>query len=585
MNRTEKEMHKQKNKSITNRFLKYLIVVIIVSNCLIFGIQYGITQEKIERQSVEMGADLMGSNLTMIEQYFADIDNIAYSLIYNREIIQFLKTEVDSAAALNWLNGLESLYYNSRPDLQLYFYKEGRYGNVYSLVKPGKIRDYRYESWYQEQLWSDSDRILISNETEPENPEFVQSMVYRIHDIYGDDVVGYLKIDMNLESLKKKFLHSYSRVAGTTISDEDGDVLFYDKLMIRMDESAFAGKDTGIYETDDYFISYGTSENTGWRLCMAMSKEEIFQGQYTTVLILLLTLLLVLVFTVLAAGQLFSIITDNFKRLSEGMKKVKTGELQFQVQTDTQDEISELIREFNEMVLRINELLQTVEAKQILLKEAEIKALQQQINPHFMHNIMETIMGLASEGMDEEVIEVSECMSNMLRYNTHFENTTTLRQEVEQIVNYVKVLKIRFEDRFDVFYDIDEDCMDCTMVKFTLQPLVENAISHGLSQTWKDGLLRIRVKREEESISIMIFDNGTGIQTEQLHELIRRLEETTENPLEYINQYKSLGVLNVHLRLRMHYGEAYSIEVFSKPGKGTCFAIRIPYQIQNQMHE
>ena len=119
--------------------------------------------------------------------------------------------------------------------------------------------------------------------------------------------------------------------------------------------------------------------------------------------------------------------------------------------------------------------------------------------------------------------------------------------------------------------------MECVMVKFTLQPLVENAISHGLSNTLKDGMLRIRVKREGNSISIMIFDNGTGIPVEQLEEMKRRLAETTERPLEYIDQYKSLGVLNVHLRLRMFYGDAYSIEIFSKPERGTCFAIKIPF--------
>ena len=254
------------------------------------------------------------------------------------------------------------------------------------------------------------------------------------------------------------------------------------------------------------------------------------------------------------------------------------------VEPDAQDEIGILIQEFNEMVSRVNELVQAVEAKQILLKEAEIKALQQQINPHFMSNIMETIMGLASEGMDDEVIRVSECMSDMLRYNTRFENTTTLREELEQVRNYVSVLQIRFEDRFEAYYDVDEECMDCRMVKFTLQPLVENAISHGLSQTEKDGMIRIRVKREGSQISIMIFDNGIGMTNEMRDELIKRLTQTAERPLEYINQYKSLGILNVHLRLRMYYGEAYSIELFSKEGRGTCFSIKIPF-MQNSVEE
>lgn len=402
-------------------------------------------------------------------------------------------------------------------------------------------------------------------------------IVYRIDDIYRDETVGYLKIDMNLEFLKKSLLHNYARIAGTTILDEEGNVLFYDKLVIQPEEGLAEDDRSNSYETKDYIVSCGISESTGWRLCMAMSKEELFRDQYMLIRTLLAILASIVLITFLVSGRFFTIITVNFKRLAKGIEEVKKGNLQTVVEADTPDEISLLILEFNEMLQKINELIRAVEAKQTLLKEAEIKALQQQINPHFMHNIMETIMGLASEGMDTEVIEVSECMSSMLRYNTRFENTTTLREEVEQIQSYVKVLKIRFEDRFEVFYDIDEECMDCVMVKFTLQPLVENAISHGLSEVWKDGMLRVRVKREADIISILIYDNGTGIEQKQLEEMRVRLAETTERPLEYINQYKSLGILNVHLRLRMYYGEKYSIEIFSKSGKGTCFSIKIPF--------
>ena len=230
-------------------------------------------------------------------------------------------------------------------------------------------------------------------------------------------------------------------------------------------------------------MSYGISESTGWRLCMAQSKEELFHNQKQMLLALVLILLLIVTGTILLSSKCFNIITGNFKRLVKGMEEVKKGNLTTQVEADTSDEISLLIQEFNDMMQRVNTLVHTVESKQILLKEAEIKDLQQQINPHFMHNIMETIMGLASEGMDREVITVSKCMSAMLRYNTTFENTTTIREELKQVQNYVTVLKIRFEDRFEVYYDVDDECLDCEIVKLTLQPMVENAISHGLQDT------------------------------------------------------------------------------------------------------
>lgn len=573
----------RQKKSITRQFLMYLIGIIVLSNLLVSSLHYIITFQNMRQQSIDMGRNLMESNLTMMEQYFGDVDRIADSIIYNNEIIKFMKSSRDKASELEFLHGVESLYYNSRPDLQLSFYKAGQYSNMYSIIQEKRaivIKDYRESEWYRKMQEEDAAKVVIPNLMDENGRQSVHSIIYRIEDVYTDSPVGYLRIDMDLSSLKERFVHDYKKIAGLTISDGKGQVLFYDKMKLAIPESVFEAQEAGIYETRDYIMSYGISENTGWRLGIAMSKGEIFKNQNMTVMILVVTLAVIIGLTILISNKCFTIITVNFKRLVEGMEQVKKGNLMTQVEIDTPDEISFLITEFNGMMRKVDELVKMVESKQVLLKEAEIKALQQQINPHFMHNIMETIMGLASEGMDEEVIKVSKCMSSMLRYNTRFENITTLKEELTQIQNYVSVLKIRFEDRFEVFYDIDEECLECRMVKFTLQPLVENAISHGFCNTFSGGILRIRIKKEAEKIAIMIFDNGTGIAAEKLEELTRRLEATSERPLEFINQYKSLGLLNVHLRLRLYYGDSYSIEIFSKDGKGTCIAIKIPFLCQ-----
>ena len=173
--------------------------------------------------------------------------------------------------------------------------------------------------------------------------------------------------------------------------------------------------------------------------------------------------------------------------------------------------------------------------------------------------------------------QLAEVDTVMLRYNTRFENVTVIAGELEQIKNYVTVIKIRFEDRFEVYYDVDEECLDCRILKFTLQPFLENAVSHGLADVESGGMLRIRIKKEEDTVSIMVYDNGTGIPKEKLKELNDRLKKTEEHPLEYIEQYKSLGILNVHLRSRLFYGEGYSFEIFSKEGKGTCISMKIPF--------
>lgn len=568
----------KKKQTLTKRFLKYLILIIIGSDLFVAMFLYGIMRTNAMNQAENLRQSLMESSITMVEQYFEDINNIADAIIYNRDIIDFMRSDMDLPGDMALLRGVESQYYYSHPELTISFYKTGKWTSRYSIEESGRavpISDYRYTDWYQEIIWKSGKNILMTSE---EGEGVFQTYVFKIEDIYSPHTVGYLKIDMDMNDLRERFVHSFNQIAGATIMDKEGNVLFYDKMEIDIPLGVLEANEEGTWEDGDYIISYSTEESTGWYLCMASSKAEIMQAQNQIIPVLLLILVVILAVTVLISGKCFSVITVNFKRLVSGMEQVKKGDLDARVEADTQDEIAILIREFNDMMQRINDLIKRVESEQLLVKEAEIKALQQQINPHFIYNGMETIMGLASEGMNQEVITVSRCLSGLLRYNTRFENVTVIARELEQIQNYVTVIKIRFEDRFEVFYDIDDECLDCRVLKFTLQPLLENAVSHGLSETYSGGILRIRIKKEEDKVLLMVYDNGTGIEPEKLKELNERLKVTEEHPLEYIEQYKSLGILNVHLRSKLFYGEGYSLEIFSKPGRGTCIAIKIPYQ-------
>ena len=567
----------KKKKTVTIKIAVYLILVSVLSNILIFGMNYLITQKNMQKQMRYMAENILTDQIATVEQYFEEIEQIANSVIYNKRVIRFLKEKQDQMEDTDFVYGIGRIYYNTWQNFEMTFYKEGQYNNKYSIIKDDRaeeISDYRKSVWYQKINDKSSDKVIISQKTDNTYENYV---VYRIEDRYSMKTVGYLRIELKLSYLKEQILKKYRLLEGTTIYNQEKQMLFYDEKILGISEWE---KNAGFQEIKESLIAWKRSKNTGWTIVMAISKEELLKERTKQFLFLLFIVIMIIFLTVQISKKFFSVITGNYRRLMEGMEKVKQGELTVQVESKEEDEISNLIAEFNIMMNKIDELMRSIEGNQALLKEAEIKALQQQINPHFMHNIMETIMGLASEGMDEEIITVSECMSDMLRYNTRMENMTDLRTELGQVKNYVQVLKIRFEDRFEVYYDIDQECLNCQIVKFTLQPLVENAISHGLKNTWEGGIIRIRIKKELwqefSGISIMIYDNGCGIEEEKKQELEKRLRMTTEKPLEYIEQYKSLGLMNVHLRLRLCYGEKYQIELFSKKDKGTCIHIKIP---------
>lgn len=575
-----------KKKSITKRFLMYIICVIIASNMVLFGLSYIITYKAMEKQIVNSSQNLMESNIILLNRYFQEIDNLADSITYNSDLCEVLKNRQDTTAGIQLINNIERIYYHSREDLRLTLYKENSPKNAYTIYEGSGTTewgDFKESLWYKKMEQTGQNRVIVTNNYENRGmggeQQFIHTIVYRISDIYSTDTVGYLRIDLDLNILRDYFIPGYENIDGTVIFDEDNTILFSDKEPVILPAKLLSGLTEGIgyYQSDDEMVTYGIAENTGWGIAFSVSREKMYRPLKHIVAVFWLVLAAVLCLTISTSGKLFSIVTENFKRLLKGMEEVKAGNLSTRVKAERQDEIGELIQEFNDMVCQVDELVVKVEKNQILLNQAEIKALQQQINPHFIFNILETIMGLASEGLNRDVINVCRSMSSMLRYNITFQNHTKLENEITQMKNYISIIKIRFEDRFEVFYDIDEECMENEIVKFTLQPLVENAVNHGLGNVSSGGLIRIRIKKEGEWVSISIFDNGCGIPKEKLEEINSQIHDTIENPLEYIDRYKSLGLMNVNLRLRLFFGEKYHIELFSRETRGTCIYLKIPY--------
>ncbi len=572
-------------KPITRRFFWYIVVTIIFSNILLTISISFIFRNSMEQQSTKSSISLLQRQLENVNEYLKGVDNLANSLIYNDDFIELLKRKKNTKADRDLLNSIFSIFYQSRNDLKLIVYKETEPEKAYSIYSDSgqtETGDYHASEWYHKITTSTLNRIMVSNQlsvyTDGMENEYSHAMIYRIKDQYSNKDIGYLRIDIDLQNLKKYFIGEYENVDGISIYDGDDKLLFHDKMTVAIPQGKAFGE-TGIFihQDKDFITVYGDVLDIGWKMVFCVDKHRLFHDLNYITLTLAGIVLLVVWITLICSKWLFSVVTDNFKRLADGMQSVKQGNLNTQVEIGREDEIGALIAEFNGTVKTVYRLMDEVEKKQIMLKEVEIKALQQQINPHFIFNSLETVMGLASEGMNDKVITVCQGMSSMLRYNISFQNKTILKNEIVQMKNYIRLMQIRFENRFEASYDIDEQCMNAEFVKFTLQPLVENSISHGLSNCISGGLIRIMIKLQENMVAISIYDNGSGMGKKRLEEINRKIHETIEHPLEYVEQYSGLGLMNVNLRLRMHFKEQYSIEIFSKEQKGTCIYMKIPY--------
>ena len=580
-------MKSRKKQSFMQRISWNMLILIFCSNLMVFLSAWFSFYQMDYENARNSGRNMLTANIQVVDQYFEQIDQIADAILYNEALNNVLKSETDTFTDMQVLKSIEQIYYHSRNDLRLIFYKNNMPRNAYSIYTEdyyNTITSFKTSSWYRLLQNSGQNKILLTNIHAADGSgsmDFVHSMIYRIDDLYGTEPVGYLRIDMDLALLRKQLLLDYTNIEGVEILSPDGNALFYTNQPLDLPENlltqAAASEDMVEVSTRGSFFFCGRSEQTGWLVCIHISKAEFYERITLIGSFFLTTLFLSLTICLYVTGKNSRILDRNLGRLTDGMNAVSDGDLSVRVPApDAGDEIDRLIIRFNEMVQQINDLLSKVEAKQALLDEAQVKALQQQINPHFIYNSLETLMGMASEGMDDEIIEICKCMSAMLRYNTKMGGVSTIREEVAQVQNYTRVLEMRMGGSFRAEYTIDPDCLDSRILKFSLQPLVENAIVHGLANTVQGGLITVCVQRLDSEVEIRVRDNGSGIPPARLADLTEQLNMENDYYLSVMENSRNTGLLNVHLRLKLYFNDAYHIALHSELGKGTDIQIRIP---------
>lgn len=583
---------KRNKKSFMKRISKNMIILILISYLLTYLFAYMFFYHSTYENTKLSGQNMIIANLQVVDQYFEQIDQIANAIIYNESLNNVMKAQKDTSGNMQILKNIEQTYYHSRSDLRLVFYKENSSQNVYSIYTGSyyeKIDDFKKSYWYQQLQKSKKKKVLLTNiyaDGEPDNGQFVHSVFYQIDDLYGNNPVGYLRIDMNLAELREKLMLDYMGVEGAQILSQDGEVLFRTGNIGDVDNEKWKTEEDldKVHEISsrNSLLYYGVSEETDWIVMIGVSKNELYRQEIVIGSIFLTVLLLTLAVCLTVVDRNSVILNRNMLRLKEGMNAIKEGNLTAQVSTGADDEIEKVIDEFNEMSRRIHKLIGEIEAKQTLLSEAQIKALQQQINPHFMYNSLETLMGMASEGKCLEIIKICQCISSMLRYNTKMTGYSTIGAEVAQVQSYMNVMAFRMQGSIDTQYEIDPNCMDAKIVKFSFQPLVENAIVHGLRNKVRGAVVSVSVQKKDSGVEIRILDNGAGIIPAKLKKLQELLAEDDENYLKMMEGAGHTGLLNVHLRLKLYFGKEYHSEIKSEMGKGTEIRIRIPYRKEMQ---
>lgn len=301
-------------------------------------------------------------------------------------------------------------------------------------------------------------------------------------------------------------------------------------------------------------------------------KLHMMQGMASYVIIVVIMTAVFIGVSILLSVKL----TRPIRVLEEGMHQVENGKLvPITQELNRQDDLGRLILGFNNMTARLKEsILREYESKN-LQKKAQIMMLESQINPHFLYNTLNVINSIAILEDVPEISELATGLGDMFRYNISGGSLVTVMDEITQIERYANIQKLCMAGRIETVFDVPEEVRGKKILKFLLQPLVENCFEHGFSQDKRDGRIGIRASSEEGVVMLTVEDNGAGMSEARLKQLTEKCREQGSLCLEK-EETDSIGLLNVNFRLKNYYGEEYGLILESEVGRGTKITIRIP---------
>lgn len=283
-------------------------------------------------------------------------------------------------------------------------------------------------------------------------------------------------------------------------------------------------------------------------------------------------------FSVVAAWGLSRSIYTPIKKLHDVTTTITKNDLQALMTSDNVDEITELGMSFNIMIGKIKELLDSKIKEQENLKKAELRALQAQINPHFLYNTLDTIIWMAESKKTADVVKIVTALSSFFRISlSKGMDWITIGEELERIRSYLTIQKMRYRDILDFKIEVEEDVAENTILKLILQPLVENALYHGIKNKRQGGTISVRARRKgKDEVLLEVEDNGIGFTPEKLAQLRAELEDDSGD----FKLESGFGIGNVNKRIRLYYGKPYGLSVESAYTAGTCVTLVIPAKME-----
>ena len=520
-----------------------------------------------------------------IENKLNEISNLSYTILKDKQMqqnLQVLKKKESSYkefVASSNINSMLEAWYNSMNKLLLSIQIFDAHGTEYS--RGVGLKEFVLEKDKLKEIIEKARLLSGGNvwvEPTGNDDSIILARTIRMIDNLDLGTLGTLIIRVDPKELIKMysdFLPQYD--SSIYIISSRKVILGEDKNFDFNRLLPFMDKNEGYFITDIHqkkdLVFYRKSVDTDWIFINIVPYESVYEKILAVRIIVILAYIGVLVVLIFLGFKFTRSITKPIEKLTEEMKIVESGNFEGTslMESDSEgrkDEIGQLHHDFRIMLREINSLIRENYIKQIQVKEFEYKALQAQINPHFLYNTLDSVNWLAKVNDQQQIAVMVKSLGDLLRNSISKKDPVIpIREELKILDDYTTIQKIRYEERLDIEISIGEEILDCLISKLTLQPIVENSINYGLEKN--PGLCRItiRARNLNDKIEISLTDNGPGINPEILESLRRG---------EIQSRGSGIGLKNISDRIKLLFGEAYGLEVDSVENEGTTVRVIIP---------
>lgn len=575
--------------SFQRKIITIYLVLTIIPMLLIALIITGVYYQRILDSAYNILNENAQQHEIIVQERMENYENVMYELVADSEFINLAKMynisdSVDELKIKKILSSGINTYDQIRAAVFLsdsgkYVSYSRWYGSQYdSIWSESKKRTEIYDEVNKNQALTFIATVNIGIEEVRDDQAIL--MGFPVRDLRTQEQSGVLIIALDDNCLLSNS-ESESSVKGveTVIIDDYNKIIAGTKdKFINISLDSYLG---GIYKNVSTLeIRKYPIQSTQWSIVHIIDRAIYREDIYHTLWAVIIIVVIVVVIVCALVWGIFGRYIGNIQKISQGLRNYEGKQTEeLKVDVNKEDELYTIVRQFNKMTVRINHLVETLEKKNIEIQEAaisqkhaEIKALEAQINPHFLFNTLDSINWRAIENDEEEISDMLATLGSLLRYSvSNIESMVCLEAEISWIKKYVFLQRDRFQNSFDCVYDVTEDAMGFPVYKMLLQPIIENTILHAFENVKEGGMINIEAcVRKDGKLEIHIRDNGCGMDTLTLERIRKEIGENGALNSE------SIGISNVIHRLRIYYQEEADIMVKSKLGSGTEFILVIP---------